>query len=270
MADFSIYGGSADYEFAGGGSSSHYGVSINSTSWVEIINSTAFDAAGFYLFSPTAASAIADPAIDTFDLAIGASSSEKIILEQMIYEDTSSEFIDPYQGVFFPIPIPAGSRISGRVYTSSNYIKLALVLVSKSFMDITPHGEISTYGVSSGAGVQFSASDIGDSGSYGAWKEIVASTAEEIKLLYIVQACNSTAHGSNDWQAAQVAVGASSSEKIIVPRVVYAQDVTGDVTTPCINGPYPVDIPVGTRLSIRVKSSSISQGTMNFGLYGVK
>ena len=67
-----------------------------------------------------------------------------------------------------------------------------------------------------------------------------------------------------------IVVGASSSEKIIVPRVVYAQDVTGDVTTPCINGPYPVDIPVGTRLSIRVKSSSISQGTMNFGLYGVK
>ena len=262
MGSFSRFGGSADYEVLDSGISDSFGEVLNSTSWTEMIASTAINAVGIILnYHGKSASYV-----NSFDLGIGASSNEKVLLDQLLFEDASAENLQTATNILIPVMIPAGTRISGRIASSSS-VCVYLTLVTGNFGTISPFSEIESIGVTSGNGVSVTPDTAAD--TWGSWIEIISSTSNPIKYLYTA-ACRDAASHVNLAYQTQVAVGASSSEKIILGSILNSTESTTDTTTPQMVGPFPVDIPAGTRLSMRTKSNGASAPALEMALYGAR
>jgi hypothetical protein len=69
-----------------------------------------------------------------------------------------------------------------------------------------------------------------------------------------------------------VAIGASGSEKIILPNLFMTTHTTSDEIAPSVFGPYSVYIPSGTRLAVRAQCSitDATDRTFDAMIYGIE
>ena len=92
------------------------------------------------------------------------------------------------------------------------------------------------------------------SGSYGNWAEIEDSTAEAI---YIVAVTLEDAGGIQDYNRVQIGTGAAASETV-VSEVTFGQTASSLAGGYTINLPYPIAVPVSTRIALRSAAAGTS------------
>lgn len=277
MATFPLIEAAQRCENAGAVTSTSRGTALTAnasantkaTSYTQLIASTAFDATGILVMFDDCAAA-ADFLVD---IAVGASSSEQVILSNLLVSAGTGSIV--YGGhYFFPINIPAGSRISARCQctTGGSAVRCSALLFSGGLLAPETLGIVTSYGPNTADSGAVSIDPGGTINTKPAtYTEITSSTTYPIRFLTfsIGSQVNGT-RSSQSWLM-DIAIGASSSEVIILPNILLNCSTSPDIVVPQTINLIPVNIPAGTRLSARAQSdgNDATDRLFDLALYGV-
>lgn len=238
------------------------------TAWLQMIASTPNDTnfIGIDTVSFTTSPPAANMDGYSMDIGIGAAAAEKVIIPDLWFPLNIS--ITKFSATVVPLPftIKAGTRISQRVQShftpatgddSTVYVNLQLFdtgfAIPEGFGGIDTLGFVSatTTGTSVTPGNQ----------TMGSYAQIVASTSRDYSGIFA-----SIKHTAAFTQirAYDIAVGAAASEQIIVNQIWFDQE--GSVGWTQF---FPVQIPSGSRVSMRGYSQSSDVTAALVVLYGV-
>jgi hypothetical protein len=219
--------------------------------WSELIAVTARPYSGFIL---TAKPSGTDHY--GFDLGFGAAGAEQVVLPDLMIGSTNG-----LAHAWFPIAIPKGVRVAGRVQSQDGANSVTVNLTGIGVSPLWPRGLSGAinYGFNAGtsSGVQLDTGAVAD--TKGAWAEVTASTTRPAKALYVTINSGTVSAGVGADLLVDIGIGAAASEVVLIPNL-YIRAFTNNRPWPPILGPFPVNIPVGTRLAARGQCSSTDAG----------
>jgi hypothetical protein len=236
--------------------------------WAEITSGTTYPIYGFTLFLADPAQAAGTNAL--FDLAVGASGSESVIIENILCATARGPGL-AYQ---FPIYIPFGTRLAMRGQATSADLTYEAVIIANTGEAMGGYalgGRAVTYGANTTTSGGVSIDPGASANTKGSWIEIASTTRQAKSLLIVVGGQANSARTSCSWLM-DVAIGASGSEKIILPNLFMTTHTTSDEIAPSVFGPYSVYIPSGTRLAVRAQCSitDATDRTFDAMIYGIE
>jgi len=216
------------------------------------------------------------------DIGVGAFNNEVVLLPDLMeYRDDTST-----QGAaaqyFFPVGIPAGTRISARCQSnvtvdgssvSGNTCGVQALLFDGGFMQSMGSG-VDTIGFVSGSTTGTAVTPNATANTKGLYAPLTTSTpVDYLGFLMAIDEGSSTTDHPVD-QLWDIAVGAGGSEQIILPNF-YALNsgISGFYIggqNPVVSHFLPIGIPAGTRISARMQTGQASKPSMNLTLYGVR
>lgn len=217
-------------------------------SYVELSAATGFEYHGLWVLvgNPSAANA-------SFRLAIGGAGSEQVIADQ-IYCPSPSTRQQLFQ-IYMPLKVPAGVRLAismSRNAGTTGTFAVAVIGMAGGTTWPVGYQRATGYGPTAAApnGVTVTAS--ASAHTKGSYAELTSSTTNPMRLMQVVIAGNETSTG---FQFVDVAVGAASSEVIVVPNLVLrthanTQEANGLVYT------LPVNQPSGVRVAARCQATN--------------
>jgi hypothetical protein len=85
-----------------------------------------------------------------------------------------------------------------------------------------------------------------------AWTVVATSTRRAIKALMVAFGEANDTNAPNANFVAQVGVGNSGQEQVIVEQIVFTQLASLVTPQPAVHGPFAVSIPAGSRISMRI------------------
>jgi hypothetical protein len=221
-------------------------------SYVEIASSTAFAAQGIIVsIGKTNTSARF-----LLDIAIGASSSEQVIIPNLIARAENA--VQVTGQLFFPIAIPAGSRISARCQSSPGgaAIRVAATICGGGFGNYPVYSGVEAIGISTantdGSFYQTSGTAIN---TKCAWQQMTAATSHDIKAIQIAHTHFNSAVVSATLY--DIGIGGSGSETVLIPNLAEVVD-SGMQSLTNYSACIPCAIPQGTRVSFRQQSSAVN------------
>lgn len=95
----------------------------------------------------------------------------------------------------------------------------------------------------------------------GAWAELTSSSPARVAALMLaVGGAADTARTADQQAFVDIGVGASSSERVLLPDLGFAADQTQSQWHPHVYGPHPVDVPAGTRFAARAQCNVNTAG----------
>ena len=135
----------------------------------------------------------------------------------------------------------------------------------------SPLGLVTPYGADTSDSGGMAVDPGGTVDTKGAYSELAASTTYPIKQLMLVIGGRGNTTQLTQRVLIDVAIGGAGSEQIVFPDIGYGANVGTDLGIPLVVGPYPVDIPAGTRLAVRAQSSinNATDRLFDACLYGV-
>jgi hypothetical protein len=164
-----------------------------------------------------------------------------------------------------PLHIPSGIAISARARITGGTAKgLGVTVHQLSGVFIGGPGgglsKVDVYGTQAGANARGTDLDPGGTANTkSAWANGVlsTSTARDMKMCYVVMGNGgSTTNAATDWLL-DIGVGAAASEQVILPNLYFSLGgQIGSGPTPFVLGPFPVNVPSGSRLVARVQSGN--------------
>jgi hypothetical protein len=264
----------AMYDTYGAVTATGHGTLLTFGSYTEITSSTTRDYDGIilnanFLFPKSTPPANCEI---TIDVAIGASGSEQIICDSLRLPQTLSDIsvwvdISPY----LPISVPRDSRIAlrangGPSVVPSGYGPFATVMgISGAPLFNKGFKYAESMGISSNFGTVIPST--GYVGEYGAWTEIIASSLHNYAALMV-------AIGGNKGQLLEstlldIGYGVSGSEQQLFQAICSSS--TNGINGIVYFGPYPVNMPAGTRFAARVcgfQNTTPINGEPDVALYG--
>ncbi len=226
-------------------------------SYVQLIASTAFDIHYISIQLYPVGEATGDALL--CDIAVGAASSEYDIIPNLYCESATASFRTPVAQYSFPIFIPAGSRISARCQAdaATQAVDINLQGFGFSFMPSAPLTsliEAMGFDLSDSAGTLVDPG--GSANTKGAWSQLVASTAREIRALGLAVGRNAGNQSLSDADfLVDIGVGAAGSERVIIPDWYAFSGSSGDTYRSQGTPAFPVYIPAGSRVAARAQSS---------------
>lgn len=201
------------------------------------------------------------------DIGVGTTGNEVVIVPNLIGGSQGNQ--QNTWTYIFPCDIPAGTQINARCQCQNGAQDIG-VQVFLGHMGMFP-GLVGSFVKDYGTATTNSSATTVTSGTAntkGTYAELVASTTYPIKAIVLAQ-CFHTTYVTLRLGAVDLAVGAIGVEQIIVPDYQYTMDATSDVRRmPNLFRPIPVNIPAGTRLSMRSQDTSASSAT-RWAVYGI-
>ena len=258
------------FDAAGLNTGSSTGVSLTTGaantkgSYAELAASTAYNAQGFFVTAGKAS----DTATDTrIDIAIGAAASEQIIINNLFGSGKNDRALRYY----FPIQIPAGSRIAARAQSVSatTTSRIGLTLCAKHPNGYSK-GSVTTYGANTADSGGVSVDPGAVLNTKGAYSEIVASTTyDHDSFILAISEQNNYVRTSSSYLF-DIAVGAAGSEVVVVPDQIMFQAAGGDTFDPPVFE-LPFAAPAGSRIAIRAQANTTDATDRTFDviLYGI-
>jgi hypothetical protein len=231
-------------------------------SYAQLVASTPYDASGFWLLLSGASSLTAGYLVD---LAIGAAASEIVLVPNVPFNIQSAANSGTL-AIFVPCAIPAGTRISARVQSStgSTTVTAAVVLLDGSFDEDSSLAAPQNYGALTASSVGTSIDPGASANMKGSWVQIAASTTYDIGALQLI--CDTQKNVTTIAQTwlIDIGIGAGGSEKVIAPNISLSCNAG-----PMLTNPAPplirCQIPSGTRLAIRAQGTNGTSATRKFG-----
>ena len=238
--------------------------------WAELVASTDFEAGAFSIEVLHWSQADSDI---LWDVGIGAAESEVSIVDNLIYAVGKTYDYRGVQIYHFPLPIPAGTRISARCQAevASSTIGLATQIYDVTYYSQRPPGRITTYGANTDDtdGVVIDPGAVAN--TKGAWIEITSSLTHDIQgFMWGITSNQNHARATYTFKL-DIGIGADESEVVIVSNHLLTSYTIIDVVF-CKFSPYiPISIPAGTRISARAACSGIDASDRLFGIifYGI-
>lgn len=225
----------------GGGSGNTKG------SWTEAKSAVPFDVLGIIATFQSQPSAY-----QVLDIAIGAGGSEQIVVPNWpLSQALSGTHANNCQ--YIPIFIPAGSRVALRSQGSSGsaFATFKLVFVAGAYGGIQPPQRWKDY--TQIAGAPYGIATTPGSGSKGSYAELASASEFTSKWLSLsVMGATSPEDINID-----LAIGAASSEQVIIPDLYYSIENLG------VQWVFPFTIPGGFRIASRAKTNG---GTTAMGI----
>jgi len=224
-------------------------------SWTEIVSATVEYCDGFWL-SAIGTSATSSISQIILDIGIGAASSEIVLVSHLLFDHQNNK---PIQGfVYIPIPIPGGTRVAARIRCSvaSHSIKVGIVLQRQGN---TKPSNTCTKCVTYGDDTSDSGGTSIDPGvtanTEGAWTQMTSSTTDDTKMVIISLGNQANASRNNYYFRLDLGIGGSGSEVAAISNIPFNSGISTDMLTQIWFGPFPVDIPAGTRIALRLQCS---------------
>jgi hypothetical protein len=198
------------------------------------------------------------------DLAIGAASSEQVLFENLYCANQS-----PYS-YFFPVQIPAGTRIAARSQSGSSggaLLRMQIHLLYGSAKTGAPAGKVHTLGANTAdsGGVLVT---LGLNDTKGSYAQITASTPADFRAIVLALGIAGNTLFDGRFFLLDLAVGGAGSEQIILPDLAFRADSTENFS-PCVTPLLPIDIPAGTRLAVRGANDDATVDHPDVIIYGV-
>ena len=267
MPDWSTLGGGNRYEEGGADASDSGGTLLTASastntkgSYTQLIASTAFNASGLWVYIGRS------PGFTGLSILIDIAIGTQVIIGNLGWGNKQNTF----GYCFFPVFIPAGSQIQARCQstTAIGNIDVSVVLGAKTFLNSSALGRVTTYGAATGDSGGTLASN-GTNNIKGSYAELDGSIANPIKALILFSMASAVDTNVPSAQMlVDIAVGAATSEQVILPDVRFRLESGNDATIPAFMGPFPVNIPAGSRLSVREQKDDAGQD-MDFIAYVV-
>lgn len=254
---------------SGSGGTSMVNPSVNTKgAWQQLVASSARDACGIVVMIQGKIGF--SSASHLVDVAVGAAASEQIIAENLAAN--TNNWANSTSYYYLPLAIPAGSRIAARSqnsYSSGYEVNVSVLLLSGDLSSAL--GRVETCGATPASTAGTNIDPGASANNKGAWTQLIASTGFDYKGVivgFLAQGGNKSA--DLQWSF-DIAVGAASSEQIVVPDVIAACDTDQRIPGTCCTPFLPVRIPAGSRIAARAACNSAAAGTRTLDLivYGV-
>lgn len=235
------------------------------TSFTELIAATSFTARGIIISTET-------PELDSslLDIAVGAPTFETIVIPDLLLSANGN--VNHMSLAYFPITIPAGSRISAHMAstTGGETAQVVIHLIGGGFSAPAAFSKVTAYGVvtADSGGTQVDPGGTAHTKS-SPWTEIEDST--EFPMQGLVIAAGAQANGTMATSQWLVDIGVGSPpEQVIIPNWRLYGNL-GEELTPNISPVFPVSIPKGSRLAVRMQCSitDAADRLLDFVLYGI-
>jgi hypothetical protein len=223
--------------------------------YTQLTAATAREAQGFYLHIGSDFN-VGDC---LFDVAVGAAGSEQVIVSNIKFSRPNDTYSAWY---YFPVRIPAGSRVACRIQATSASIQVwpNIYLLPSSPMWPAGFGRCTTYGANTATSGGTSVDGGGTINTKGAYSQIVAATTSPMRAFAVgIGPANDFARVVAAFSF-DIAIGAAASEQIILADMTVFQAQSADHIPVMQIGPFPCDIPTGTRLAARCSASTITAG----------
>jgi hypothetical protein len=202
-----------------------------------------------------------------FDVAVGASGSEQIIVNNL-HVGSFSGGGRSCASFRIPVQIPSGTQISVRCQssTASATAVCGVTLISNS--QFIP-GNVVTYNASTATSDAGTIDAGATSNTKGAYTQLTSSTTSPIRRL-LIATTNPNSGLTSVRYVFDLAIGSSGSEQIILPDVYVSNSIGNAYMVPQVVE-IDVNIPAGTRLAARTQCSTNSASNRLLGLilYGI-
>lgn len=217
------------------------------STWQELEASVPFDCCGILLDFRNANSG---PVDFLMDIGFGAAASEAAVLSNIMMSEGVTFNKVP---LVIPLCIPAGTRLSARIQQSTGakgmHLGMQLIAGSGGYQRSATWG--ANTGDSGGVSIDPGASINTKSG----WFEVVASAGFDVKFIIVSFGNRANAAETTAAYLLDIGVGAALSEAVLIPNLSFIVDTATDAPTPGILA-FPVSIPAGSRVAVRVMSST--------------
>lgn len=223
-------------------------------SFTTLLAATGFEADGLLVMLDDSA-ALTDYLLD---IAVGGAGAEVVILSNLLISGgTGSITYGAYY--YFPVKIPAGTRLSARVQASTGaaVVRVSLLLFSQGVMPGETVGVIDSYGLNTLTSGATSVDPGGSANTKGLYSQIVASTNRMARFLSLSIGNQLNGVRSSQSWLVDIAIGPALGEVVIVPNLALNCSTSPDIVVPQVYNMIPVSIPAGTRLAVRAQSDGI-------------
>ncbi len=161
-----------------------------------------------------------------------------------------------------PLHVPVGKQLAFRCAGSTGSLAVALTIGGHSNGIGGAQGfgrMVSLYTPASSRGV---AVDPGATAhTKGAWAQLTSSSSDRVVgLLFAVGHNNDIARAANARGAIDIGIGAAASERVLFSNCFITAETTGDSWFPILHGPFPCDVPSGTRFAARFQNEINTAG----------
>jgi len=192
------------------------------------------------------------------DLAVNNGGSDQIIAADMFYDGSINGAY--YNSVgshspFIPIAVPKGATLKARcsASTGSGTCAVAIIGVQGSHRLIRPFRGLLNDTPFTNTDPTNSITCSGT--SVGSWGQVIASTTQRYAALFVAgSTAGSTSPGMVGFRL-DIGWGAAASERVLFSIVLAGYHETAAAVYGGALGPYPCDLPAGTRLACRMQSS---------------
>lgn len=250
------------YETAGANAATSTGTVVTASattntkgSYVELIASTAFNASGFWIraLDPSAQGSF------LIDIAIGGAGSEQVIVPNVMFGALAGTEL--VLGMFIPINVPVGSRLSARCQSGGASLTLAVEVILLGcgiYPDHNSIGIAEAIGANTGTSQGTTLTPNATADTYSAWVELIASTAHPIRSLGFTLSTATDGTKGDTMYMTDIAIGGAGSEQVILSKLPSNTFASGDYMIPQTLGPFAINIPAGSRIAARTKASGAS------------
>jgi hypothetical protein len=154
------------------------------------------------------------------DIAFGAAGSENVVIESLYTTGPSSS--SRSKQYFFPLFVPAGTRVSARCQnaTISTTLAMAVGWFEQTWLGAPSCQRIVTYGAvrSTSSGTPLAAPG---ANAWGAWTVLTAATLADHSWIMPIYGDQDLGTRTAQSHAYQTAIGATGSERILHPPIMF-------------------------------------------------
>jgi hypothetical protein len=174
--------------------------------------------------------------------------------------------------ITIPVYVPNGATLFARSAssTASATCDVSILCHSTGILGMPGFRSLwPLYTPSSSAGVSIDAGAVAN--TKGSWTQITSSSAQRaVGLMAMVGPASDVARAAASFLF-DIGVGPSGSEVVYIPNLMMSQEAAVDCPLPQSFGPFPCDIPSGSRLAARCQSTTTTAGdrTFDLALYGL-
>jgi len=194
-----------------------------------------------------------------FDLAINVGGNRFVIAEDLRHADLKDGHWASYNGL--PLHVPSGSQLSIRCASSVASATFDILIVGHSCGLFGAPGYsrmIALYTPSSSRGIDC---DPGGSANTKTRTQISASIPQRVVMMMVCLGPGSdVAAGAVMKWLLDIEQGGAGSEQVVIPNMFHGRGTVSDMPTQTVFGPFPCDIPAGTRLSCNIQASVTTAG----------
>jgi hypothetical protein len=188
-----------------------------------------------------------------FDVGIGAAGSEQVLIANVLW-DAPASTASYGENYLIPIVIPKGTRVALRCQSDtggSTFTAAVTAIFGAGYVCYPYYNVCTTLGAATDTTRGTTIDPGGSADTYGAWVEFTPAIPFAVKGFFFVLGSKMNTARTDSHYGLDIGVGASGAECQLVTNFAFYINDVNDGIIPRISPFFPIDIPAGTRISVR-------------------